>query len=174
MGCVLLFLEQLLQRLLCREGRAMPSHIECTLPNFKMGTFAFVPKPRKLVWDLENFRLSHVICDFVAMPNLEVKSFWVHVLGWGQWHFVWTLTSSLFSLYPLKACKVWKGKIRCRKCDSVVTANPHYLLLAMVWGSILSFFISSVFLPYSCQKPHLPFWHDWRYVLQSLDAPFLV
>lgn len=142
-------------------------------PNFKMRTFAFVPKLRKLVWDLENFRLSHVIRDFPVLPALMVKLFWMHVLGWRQWHLVWTLRS-LFSLFLLKACKLWKGKIRCRKCDFVVTANPRYLLLAMVWASTLNFFIPSVFLPYSCQKSCLPFWCDWRSVLQSYVAPFLV
>lgn len=84
MGCVLLFLKQLLKLLLCREVRAVPSHIECTLPDFKLRTFAFVPKLRKLVWDLENFRLSHVVGDFPMLPDLEVKSFWVRVLVWGQ------------------------------------------------------------------------------------------
>lgn len=150
MGCVLLFLKQSLKWLLCREGRAVPSHTECALPDFKMRTFAFIPKPRKLVWDLENFGLSHVIRNFPMLPDLEVKLFWAHVLVWGQWHLVWALRSSLFSLYPLKACKLWKGKIRCWKCDFVVTANPHYLLLAMVWGSTTSFFISSgfaIFMP---------------------------
>lgn len=174
MGCVLLFLKQSLKGLLCWEGREVPSHTECTLPDFKMRTFAFIPKLKKLVWDLKNFRLSHVIPDFPMLPDLEVKSFWVRVLVWGQWHFAWTLRSSLFSLYPLKTCKLWKGKVRCWKCDFVVTANPHYLLLAMIWGRTLSFFISSVFLPYLYQKPHLPFWHDWISALESHVAPFLV
>lgn len=159
MGCVLLFLEQLLQRLLCREGRAVPSHIECTLPNFKMRTFAFVPKLRKFVWDLQKFRLSHVIRDFVVMPDLEVKSFWVHNTELGTMTLCLN-THIFFSLYPLKACKLWKGKIRCWKCDFVVTANPHYLLLAMVWGNILSFFnflcFFAIFLPKATSS--IPTW----------------
>lgn len=171
MGCVLLFLKQSLKWLLCREGRAVPSHTECALPDFKMRTFAFIPKPRKLVWDLENFGLSHVIRNFPMLPDLEVKLFWAHVLVWGQWHLVWALRSSLFSLYPLKACKLWKGKIRCWKCDFVVTANPHYLLLAMVWGSTTSFFISSGFAIF---MPKATFWQDWRSALQSHVALFLV
>lgn len=35
----------------------MPSHKECTLPDCKMGTFAFALKLKKLVWDLENCKL---------------------------------------------------------------------------------------------------------------------
>lgn len=85
------------------------------------------------------------------LPDLGVKSFWVRVLDWGQWHLVWTLRSFLFSLYPLKGCKLWKDKIRCRKCDFVVTASPHYLLLAMVLGQHLTFLYSlcvfAIFLP---------------------------
>lgn len=174
MGCVLLFLEQLLKRLLCREGRAVLSHVQCLLPNFKMGTFAFVPKLRKLVWDLKNFRFP---MSSVALPWCLTRR--LNCSGCSYWDgdndtWFWTLTSSLFSLYPLKACKQWKGKIRFQKCDFVVTANPRYLLLAVVWGITLSFFIPSVFLPYSCQKPYLPFWHDRRSALQSHVAPFLV
>lgn len=62
----------------------MPSHTECMLPDFKMRTFAFVPKLKKLVWDLGNFWLSHVIRDFPMLPDLEVKPFWVRILVWGQ------------------------------------------------------------------------------------------
>lgn len=79
MGCVVLFLKQSLKRLLCREGRAVPSHTECLLPDFKMRTFAFIPKLKKLVWDLKTsgcpmssvtfpccltWRLSHSGCAY--------------------------------------------------------------------------------------------------------------
>lgn len=128
---------------LCREGRAMPNHEECTLPDYKMWIFAFAPKLRKLIWDLENCKLPYPcllqLCYAAWRLGCSGSKYWTRD---NETSFEHSHLVILFSLSDdiLQAVEGWW------KRDLVVAANP--------WRDLRQHFM----LAYSLFLQCFPFW----------------